>query len=94
MLAALEVLSSLGLISLDEEIYGDAIVHTASRTGFRGRWEKVSDDPWVICDIGHNEHGLRYNFAQLDAMLAWQIRRDRVRKSYESALALHYLILR
>ena len=26
-----------------------------------------------------NEHGLRYNFAQLDAMLAWQIRRDRVR---------------
>ena len=69
VLAALEVLSSLGLIGVDEEIYEDAIVHTASRTGFRGRWEKVSDDPWVICDIGHNEHGLRYNFAQLDAML-------------------------
>jgi dihydrofolate synthase/folylpolyglutamate synthase len=71
VLAALDVLSSLGLISMDEEIYEDAIVHTASRTGFRGRWEKVSDDPWVICDIGHNEHGLRYNFAQLDAMLKY-----------------------
>ena len=46
----------------------DAIVHTAERTGFRGRWEKFSDDPYMICDIGHNEHGLKYNFAQLARM--------------------------
>lgn len=48
----------------------DAIIHTASRTGFRGRWEKLSDNPLTICDIGHNEHGLRHNFAQLEAMLS------------------------
>lgn len=48
----------------------DAIIHTAQRTGFRGRWEQVSDNPRVICDIGHNEHGLKYNFAQLSQMLA------------------------
>lgn len=48
----------------------DAIVHTAKRTGFRGRWEQVSDNPRVICDIGHNEHGLKYNFAQLSQMLS------------------------
>ena len=47
----------------------DAIIHTAQRTGFRGRWEQVSDNPRVICDIGHNEHGLKYNFAQLSQML-------------------------
>ena len=46
-----------------------AIIHTASRTGFRGRWEKLSNSPLTICDIGHNEHGLRHNFAQLQAML-------------------------
>ncbi len=46
----------------------NAIANTASRTGFRGRWEKLSDKPWVICDIGHNEHGLKYNFAQLSKM--------------------------
>ena len=68
-LVALDVLASLGIVKKDEDIYKDAIVHTASRTGFRGRWEKISDNPWVICDIGHNEHGLRYNFAQLDKML-------------------------
>ena len=47
-----------------------AIERTAARTGFRGRWEKLSDKPLAICDIGHNEHGLRHNFAQLEAMKA------------------------
>ena len=46
----------------------DSIIHTAERTGFRGRWDKISDDPYMICDIGHNEHGLKYNFAQLAGM--------------------------
>ena len=48
----------------------DALIHTAARTGFRGRWEKLSDDPYVICDIGHNEHGLKYNFAHLERLKA------------------------
>ena len=47
----------------------DAIVNTAARTDFHGRWEKLSDNPYVICDIGHNAHGLRYNFHQLGRML-------------------------
>ena len=48
----------------------EALIHTAARTGFRGRWEKLSDDPYVICDIGHNEHGLKYNFAHLERLKA------------------------
>ena len=68
VLAALDVISSAGLIDTGFTDVEDAIVHAASRTGFRGRWEKISDDPWMICDIGHNEHGLRYNFAQLERM--------------------------
>lgn len=36
---------------------------------FHGRWERVCGEPLTICDIGHNEHGLKYNFAQLEAML-------------------------
>ena len=47
----------------------DALVHTAARTDFHGRWEKLSDNPYTICDIGHNEHGLKYNFAQLTRMM-------------------------
>lgn len=47
-----------------------AIMNAAANTGFRGRWEKVCDNPLTICDIGHNEHGLKYNFAQLEKMKA------------------------
>lgn len=62
------VLAALDVLSVAPDV--DAIAHTASRTGFGGRWQKMSDDPCVICDIGHNEHGLRYNFAQLEKMRA------------------------
>lgn len=48
----------------------DAIIQTASRMDFHGRWEKLSDSPYTICDIGHNGHGLKYNFAQLAHMQA------------------------
>ena len=48
---------------------GSAIEHTARRMQFHGRWEKLSDSPYVICDIGHNSHGLRYNFSQLERMM-------------------------
>ena len=65
------VLAVLGVLHVTpDEIIRKAIVNTAARTGFRGRWEKLSDAPLTICDIGHNEHGLRHNFAQLETMLA------------------------
>ena len=63
---ALAALSVLG-VDMDDSIK-DAIIHTAERTGFRGRWERISESPVTICDIGHNEHGLRHNFAQLAQM--------------------------
>lgn len=70
-LAAVDVLVKNGTMpSASVEDVADAIINTASRTGFRGRWEKISEDPYVICDIGHNGHGLKYNFAQLSRMLA------------------------
>lgn len=76
VLAALDVLSSgsmiggTSIVPVEPTCFRtmEALIHTAERTGFRGRWEKISDDPYVICDIGHNEHGLKYNFAQLGRM--------------------------
>ena len=65
------VLAALGVLQVNpSEKVRNAIVSTAARTGFRGRWEKLSDAPLTICDIGHNEHGLRHNFSQLENMRA------------------------
>ena len=69
VMAALDVLSEQGLtMPAGAPGMKDALIHTASRTGFRGRWEQISENPVIICDIGHNEHGLKYNFAQLQQM--------------------------
>ena len=69
VLTALEVLASGRELSVSTDSrVREAIIHTAERTDFHGRWEKLSDEPYVICDIGHNEHGLKYNFAQLEKM--------------------------
>ena len=62
------VMAALDALSCSGPAMPDALARTAARTGFRGRWEKLSDDPYVICDIGHNEHGLRHNFKQLRRM--------------------------
>lgn len=66
VLAALDVLD----VPFDRACVADAIERTAVRTDFHGRWERIMSDPTVICDIGHNEHGLRLNMKKLSDMLS------------------------
>lgn len=37
-------------------------------TGLRGRWETLQTKPLVICDTGHNSHGLQYVARQLKTL--------------------------
>ena len=60
------VLTALDVLGVTPDV--NSIINTACRAGFHGRWETLSDNPVIICDIGHNEHGLKYNFAQLAQM--------------------------
>ncbi len=41
------------------------LANAAKTTGLRGRWELIGNDPTVICDTGHNAHGLQHTFSQL-----------------------------
>ena len=67
VLAAIDILKERpGFRALaDADAVRDGLVHAARRTGFRGRWERLSELPFVICDIGHNPQALQYNFDQL-----------------------------
>ena len=67
VLAAVDILKQIpGFKALaDTEGVLAGIAGAARRTGFRGRWERLSELPFVICDIGHNPQALKYNFAQL-----------------------------
>ena len=64
VLKCLEVLSMCGLTAEPDKV-ADSICHAAERTGFRGRWEVLSQKPYVVCDIAHNPHGIRPVMEQL-----------------------------
>ena len=66
-LAAIDILKEIpGFKALsNSQAVLDGLARAACRTGFRGRWERLSDLPFVIADIGHNPQALKYNFNQL-----------------------------
>ena len=67
VLAAVDILKGIpGFKALTEtKAVEEGIVRAARLTGFRGRWERLSEHPFVIADIGHNPQALKYNFDQL-----------------------------
>ena len=72
VLSAVDILKRTPLYSglSDQPTVEDAIIHTASRAGFHGRWEALRKDPLVIADLGHNPAALKENFSQLERMMS------------------------
>ncbi|MFN8887805.1 MAG: glutamate ligase domain-containing protein, partial [Cyclobacteriaceae bacterium] len=58
VLTAIDVLLKSGFaISVDHIIQG--LQNTTTLTGLKGRWQRLSEQPLIICDTGHNEGGIR-----------------------------------
>ncbi|MGH2623186.1 MAG: bifunctional folylpolyglutamate synthase/dihydrofolate synthase, partial [Sphingobacterium sp.] len=56
VLTCFDKLKELGYHISDDQIkFG--LAHVQQETGLRGRWETLSNKPWIICDTGHNEDG-------------------------------------
>jgi len=45
----------------------EGLLNTRKNTGILGRWQKLSENPKIICDIAHNEDGLKEIIKQLQA---------------------------
>ncbi len=59
-------LQKLG-IDLTTQNIRDGIEQVVSLTGLKGRWQKLGENPLVICDTGHNVDGLKEVVAQIRA---------------------------
>ena len=57
VLMALDVLGN-GRIEIDKEAVERGLSEVTVRTGLKGRWQKLSDKPLIICDTGHNTEGI------------------------------------
>lgn len=64
VMQAVEVLKTLG-IPLEPFTVAKALMRVRDYTHFAGRWEILGHNPKIIADTGHNEHGLRIVFNQL-----------------------------
>ena len=57
------------LMKLDFKIPNQAVysgfANVVALTGLMGRWQTLQDRPKIVCDTGHNEHGIRYIVKQL-----------------------------
>ena len=51
--------------TLTKEAIAEGFKHVCTLTGLRGRWEVLSQTPLILCDTGHNAHGIRTYVAQL-----------------------------
>jgi dihydrofolate synthase/folylpolyglutamate synthase len=64
VLKVIELLDGHGYsISEDQIISG--LSQVGKSTGFKGRWQKLSDAPLIICDTAHNEAGIKLIFDQI-----------------------------
>ncbi len=45
--------------TLKEEHIRAGLLEVQKQTGLQGRWQTLSTDPYIICDTGHNEDGIR-----------------------------------
>ena len=61
---ALRVISNLGF-KISNLSIAEGFAHVCTMTGLRGRWETLQTKPLVICDTGHNSHGIQYVARQL-----------------------------
>ena len=69
---ALRALSNIQCPISNKSIsYGFA--HVYSMTGLRGRWETLCEKPLILCDTGHNSHGLQYVARQLKELTNPQV---------------------
>ncbi len=71
VLAAVDILKevpSFQALNKTEQLL-EGIENTARNMHFHGRWERLSEQPYVLADIGHNAQALQHNFAQLEAMV-------------------------
>ena len=56
---------ALRAISIQYSAIREGFSHVCTMTGLRGRWEILRKEPLIICDTGHNSHGLQYVARQL-----------------------------
>ena len=64
VLTAIHELIKLGYKIPNHAVY-NGFANVVELTGLMGRWQTLQQKPRMVCDTGHNEHGIKYIVEQL-----------------------------
>jgi dihydrofolate synthase/folylpolyglutamate synthase len=59
VLTAIKIINKKNIFNISSQAIHSGIENCCKITGLRGRWEKISSNPDIIVDTGHNEAGIR-----------------------------------
>lgn len=66
--AALDVLDKLTSLTISRRAYLEGLQSVSRSTSLAGRWQVLSAEPYMVCDTGHNAHGIKYVAKQLQGL--------------------------
>ncbi|MDC0637718.1 bifunctional folylpolyglutamate synthase/dihydrofolate synthase [Flavobacteriaceae bacterium] len=64
VLSAIEQLNKMDWC-IEQEHVKSGLAKVVTNTHLLGRWQKLNENPIIICDTAHNAHGLKITMAQL-----------------------------
>lgn len=66
---AVDILRNLDY-DINDSAIRSGIANVVTLTGLKGRWQILDTKPLIICDTGHNEHGLKIVLNQVDKLFS------------------------
>ena len=58
--AAADYLDRYTNITIPRRAFVEGMANVVKTTSLAGRWQRLSDKPYIVCDTGHNAHGIKY----------------------------------
>lgn len=58
--AAADYLDTHTQITIPRRAFVEGMAEVTKTTSLAGRWQRLSDNPYTVCDTGHNAHGIKY----------------------------------
>ncbi|MBD3583664.1 bifunctional folylpolyglutamate synthase/dihydrofolate synthase [Flavobacterium selenitireducens] len=67
-LATLRIVREQGRFVISDAVVTTGFLNVVKNTGLLGRWQKLGENPTIICDTAHNKHGLEIVINQLERL--------------------------
>ncbi len=66
--AAADYLAEQTPLTISRRAFREGLAKSAENTGLMGRWQVIADEPYTVCDTGHNADGISFVASQLEAL--------------------------